>query len=479
MNPPLMMLRDAGQEISSFSLNREFSPVARMHPDHSTFVLSRPHAMMITTKAAARIFFSGAFLIPPDLRRSTFKTAQYMKIKVKAQDFIVREVSIPSFSDKPHNHAVFRLTKQDWDTFDLIELLARRLKISKQDISTGGIKDRYGITEQLISIKNRRGLQEAVMALPPEDNFKLSFVGFHSAAITAKDIRGNHFTITIRDIPPADLGRLLANAEIVKQWGIPNYYDEQRFGGARHGKGFMGKEIFRGSREKALRLYFEPSKFDDPRTRTLKSCILENWSHWDRCLEGARGEYRKVLTYLSQHRRAFHKALSLIDRRFLVFTLNAYQSLLFNRILSAYLEELQPEHDLHLDRLPYSQGFFLFHREVSEALFEQLQSKNLPVPGWDSRIEDPRIAEITAEVLEREGIELRDLKVRQMSRVYINGVERPAILLPKDFGVEGNGEDELYENREKLTLRFFLPRGGYATLIVKRLEAGGQSRSRS
>jgi tRNA pseudouridine13 synthase len=396
-----------------------------------------------------------------------------MKIKVKAEDFAVREEAALLPSPEPQAHAVFRLTKQDWDTFDLLDLLARRLKILKQDISTGGIKDRYGKTEQLISIKNRRGLRAAIATLPPEENYNLSFVGYHPAAVTARDIRGNHFSITIRDIDPNHLERLLANAESVKRWGVPNYYDEQRFGSARHGKGFMGKEIFRGSREKALRLYFEPSKLDEPRTRNLKSRVLENWGRWDRCLESAVGEQRRILTYLCEHRRAFHKALSLIDRRFLVFVLNAYQSFLFNRILSEYLEDLQQEHDLHLDRLSYSQGCFLFYRELPETLFDKLRGCRLPVPGWDTRIEDPRIAEITAEVLEREGIELRDLKVRQLSRLYINGVERAAILLPDNFVVAGIGEDELYENRKKLTLQFFLPRGGYATLIVRRLEAGG------
>ena len=397
-----------------------------------------------------------------------------MKIKVKPEDFVVREVALFEPSAEPRAHAVFRLVKQDWDTFDLVDLIARRLQIPKQDISAGGIKDRYGKTEQLISIKNRQGLTAAVAALPPEDNFKIAFVGYHPAAVTARDIRGNQFTITIRDIPAGDLERFMANALIAKRWGVPNYYDEQRFGGARHGKGFMGKEIFRGSRERALRLYFEPSKFDEPRTRALKSCVLKNWYHWDRCSERAFGEYRRILAYLSQHGRAFHRALGLIDRRFLVFMLNSYQSFLFNQILTGYMEDLQREREITVDTVAYSQGRFLFHRELPEAQFEQLLGLTLPVPGWDSQIEDPRIAEITAAVLEREEMEMTDLKVRQLPRIYVNGVERQAVLLPEDFAVGKVEEDELYNSKKKLTLSFFLPRGGYATLIVKRLAAGGR-----
>lgn len=396
-----------------------------------------------------------------------------MKIKVRAEDFLVREVSSLQPTPRPQAQAIFRLSKQDWDTFDLIDLLARRLKVPKQDISAGGIKDRHGKTEQLISIKNRPGLPAGVRALPGQENFHLEFLGYHPTAITAKDIRGNHFTIIIRDIASEEAERILGTARIVSRFGVPNYFDEQRFGSARHGKGFMGKEIFRGSREKALRLYFEPSKYDKPGTRSLKSCVLENWYRWDRCLQDASGEIRRILTYLSNHGRAFHKALNLIDRSYLVFVLNAYQSFLFNRILSEYLEELQKEHGFAADTIPYSRGSFRFYRELAEGLFEQLQGTRLPVPGWDSRITDPLISGAAATVLKQEGIDLRDLKVRQLSRIYINGVERPAILLPQDFSAGEVEKDELYDNRNKMTLKFFLPRGGYATLIVKRLQAGG------
>jgi len=394
-----------------------------------------------------------------------------MKIKVKAEDFVVCEESTLSLSPEPLNHAVFRLIKEDWDTFALIDLLARKLKTPKRDFSIGGLKDRHGKTEQLLSIRNSRNLRAAVDALPAEEKYSLVFHGFCSEPITARDIRGNHFTITVRDISAGELERSLANAEIVRRWGVPNYYDEQRFGSARHGRGFMGKEIFRESREKALRLYFGPSKLDDSKTRALKTCVLDNWYHWDRCLDGAFGEYRRILTYLLTHRQAFHKALSLIDRRFLVFVLNAYQSFLFNQILSGYLEDLQREHGFSADRCTYSQGEFLFYGELPIILFELLRKQKLPVPGWDSRIANPRLAEITARVLESEAIELSDLKVRQLSLIYINGVERPAILLPENFAVAEVGDDELYTNKKRMTLKFFLPRGGYATLIVKRLEA--------
>ena len=91
---------------------------------------------------------------------------------------------------------MFRLSKTSWDTFDLIDLLARTWGVSRRDISVGGMKDRHGSTEQLISV---RALREAPRPLS-EKNFSLTFEGWSQAPVTARDVRGNRFAVTVRDL---------------------------------------------------------------------------------------------------------------------------------------------------------------------------------------------------------------------------------------------------------------------------------------
>ncbi|MBN1834360.1 MAG: tRNA pseudouridine(13) synthase TruD, partial [Spirochaetales bacterium] len=188
-----------------------------------------------------------------------------MKIKVRPEDFQVREQAAIGVRQEPDRYAVFSLAKSQWDTFDLVDLLARRLRVAKSDISFGGIKDRFGATEQLISVRVPAGSGRAASGprgwreKPEDRNFSLRFLGYSPEAITARSIAGNHFTITLRDMDPREAERCREGAQSIRQWGVPNYYDEQRFGSARHGKGFMGKEIFLGRRKQALQLYFEPS----------------------------------------------------------------------------------------------------------------------------------------------------------------------------------------------------------------------------
>ena len=296
----------------------------------------------------------------------------------------------------------------------------------------------------------------------------MHFLGWTDRPASAREVRGNRFTITLRDIGPGEIQRFSRNIATVARCGFPNYFDEQRFGSARHGAGFMGKEICLGRREAALRLYFTPSKHDDQKTRKLKRCVIENWGSWDRCSGMGFGEYGRILSYLADSRRAYHQALQMIDRRFLLFVVNAYQSFLFNEILARLLRELAAENGFPLHSLRYAFGSYEFWEALPDDIERRLRAASLPVPGHDSVVTDDAIRRILHEVLATEGIRLADLRVRQMRRIVVHGVQRAALVVPEDMGSEA-ADDDLYPGKKKMSLRFFLPRGSYATILVKRI----------
>jgi tRNA pseudouridine13 synthase len=112
---------------------------------------------------------------------------------------------------------------------------------------------------------------------------------------------------------------------------------------------------------------------------------------------------------------------------------------------------------------------YRFYHDLPPTLAREVSGIHLPVPGHDTECADPRVGRILAEVLEEEGIGLADLRVRQMHGIHVGGVERPAIVVPVDFSVSAPEPDDQYPGRLKTVLRFFLPRGSYATLLIKRL----------
>jgi tRNA pseudouridine13 synthase len=302
-----------------------------------------------------------------------------------------------------------------------------------------------------------------------DKNFHAELEGYSQSPVTARAVRGNRFSLVLRDMTDAEIRSAGVNLRAAQSTGIPNYYDEQRFGSARHGGGFMGKSIFLGRREEALKLYFLASKHDDQKTRKLKKLVTEKWGRWDECMDPAFGEYGRVLSYLKAHPRAFHKALSVIDRRFLVFALNAYQSFLFNEVLRRYIQGLAEKHTFPVKSLKYAFGTYLFPESLGEAARAELSGKELPVPGYDTQVQDPVERAIVEEVVGAEGIRLSDLRVRQMRRLDIHGVMRPAMANLGGLEEPGVDSDELYPGRKKMSISFFLPRGSYATILIKRI----------
>jgi tRNA pseudouridine13 synthase len=76
--------------------------------------------------------------------------------------------------------------------------------------------------------------------------------------------------------------------------------------------------------------------------------------------------------------------------------------------------------------------------------------------------------ELLNTILSEEGLNQEQLKLKGFREMFFSRGERAALCLPTGltFAV---GPDELHPQRQRLTLAFELPRGCYATLIVKRI----------
>ena len=60
------------------------------------------------------------------------------------------------------------------------------------------------------------------------------------------------------------------------------------------------------------------------------------------------------------------------------------------------------------------------------------------------------------------------MKIKGMDKPYFSKGERVACVRPTGWSCTGDADD-LNRGRRKLTLRFELPRGSYATMLVKRI----------
>lgn len=383
-----------------------------------------------------------------------------MKIKVKPEDFIVEEI-ISLKPSKKGPYTLLKLQKQYWNTLDVINLISRRLKIPKNLFFRAGLKDRYSSSTQYLSFKGE--FKEKIV----EKNFKLFPVGKIPRPVLPDVLLGNRFSITLRSLEENEIKKINSNYQAIIEYGFPNYFDTQRFGSARHGKGFFAKLIMHQHYNGALKtLLCYPTKEEGKSIKLFKRCCAQHWGDLSPCYNLVPREYKEIVDYLIAHPADYKGAIKKIDREMLNIYLLAYQSFIFNQVLCLVIKDSGTD----TFEVPYSFGKFLFYRHLNKKNKEFLENVSIPLINEKVKM-GGYIGEKIRYVLSEEGLVLRNFK---LSKLRLRGVRfklfmRPAIVFPGDFKIGKVENDELYRGKWQLTTQFILPPGTYATILIKRL----------
>jgi tRNA pseudouridine13 synthase len=384
-----------------------------------------------------------------------------MKLKQQPEDFQVAELTDVNPSAGPF--AFYRLEKRGWSTPDALQALRRRWHLDLGRVSYGGLKDRHAQTVQYLTIF--RG--------PPHDlthhKVQVHYLGQVPQPYTSKDIRANRFRVVLRSLAGNELAAAEQALSEVQCGGVPNYFDDQRFGSVEAGGEFMAHALVQGRFEDALRLALaSPYEHDRGPQKREKELLRSHWGDWPRLKQQLpRGHARSLIDYLVGHPSDFRGAIARLRPDLRGLYLSAYQSHLWNRMLARWLEQhAQPEQLLAVQlRL----GTVPMHRGLDAVVRDKLTALALPLPSARLKLEadDPRLASVQS-VLAEEGLELKQMQVKGLRDVFFSKGERAALCIPAGLQFEA-AVDEKNPGRHAMILSFELPRGAYATLIVKRI----------
>jgi len=375
-----------------------------------------------------------------------------MKIRQKPEDFVVVELDRCELA-RTGPYAVYKLHKWDIGTIEAVQAIARTWTLSRPQISFGGLKDRHARTEQLISI---RGGPDRPLEGP---GFRLTFLGRSREPVTRASFQGNRFEITVRDLVEIpDLAPL-------KRHGLPNYFDDQRFGSLRGTEGeFIGRALVRGEYEKALRLALaSPSAADRRDERELKTRMRDRWGDWAALArECPPSPQQRVAAFLAGRPGAFGFAFEILDPDLRVLLLSAYQSWLWNRTLAEVIRTLPDPYEV-----AYAAGKHVFFRTLAPDDRRRLEGLVVPLISPSQKF-DGALGEIVAGILREERIEQRQFRLKKAPRTFFGKGQREALVVPAGLKAS-TGTDDLNRGRRKMTLSFELPKGSYATILLKRL----------
>lgn len=248
--------------------------------------------------------------------------------------------------------------------------------------------------------------KEAVEKLKIKD-IELVFVGYSNEKMNNEMLQGNSFKITLRGLEK----EIRALPKL-----IPNYFDEQRFG-------------------------------TNARNHLVGEAIVKR-------------EFGRACD-LMQIKADNNPINALIAKKELLFLcFNAYQSYLFNLALAEYVRK----HASNVVETEYNAGKLAFG-DISA-----VKNVALPLVHFDTEFENDEIKRIYEKILKEQGIKLSDFLIRQMPNLVQSSPSRMAFVAVKDYKTFSFEKDELNEGLMKQVVSFSLPKGSYATIVVKWLE---------
>jgi len=331
--------------------------------------------------------------------------------------FFVEEVPLFKFSNKGSN-LILKIRKSDMSTFKLITVIAKATRLEQRDIGYAGLKDKSATTIQYISIPKQ--YEKDVLKNLTTEKIEIIKKFYSKFPIKVGQLKGNMFSIVLHNVTLEAKKNIEKVAAEMVEKGIPNYYGYQRFG--EDARSYLqGKEIahsgkkLKGAKEKLL-------------VSAYQSYLYNNWL----------SERISISKTISSN--AIDTAASILKYPKELVEVLAKQPHFFKLFIGDDMQSY-----------PYGKSYFLqdFNRSSKEFMEHKSSPTGLLVGSKVKRaLSDARHLE---EAYDDD--ELYALK----------GDRRYAWIFPEELSFLYNQE------REELTIDFYLPKGAYATTFLEEI----------
>ncbi len=372
------------------------------------------------------------------------------RLKERIEDFQVWELprgKPVSEREEENEYTIFTLEKWNWDSNRALTALARGLRVSVKRFGIAGTKDRRAVTRQKVSVWK---IGEEELKKVRIKGLTLSDFSKSSERITLGDLEGNRFEVVVRGIG-LDEGTVRQRLEKTfreMEKGIPNVFGEQRFGTTRPVTAMVGRALLKGDFEQACRIYlartFEGERKDSTEARAR---LDKNWGRKEAYLEALK-EFpmrldfeRGMLDSLSKLPTDFAAALRRLPKRLRKMFINAVQAEIWNSVVERH----------------------------SDGLVQQ----ELPLPGYDTAFDSGNeLHKEMKKAMESGGITLDSFRLPHSPELATTGGTRKVLLVPEGMELAEVAPDEFNEGKLKVKIRFSLPAGAYATVVLEHITGG-------
>ncbi|HOZ04434.1 MAG TPA: tRNA pseudouridine(13) synthase TruD [Arenimonas sp.] len=203
------------------------------------------------------------------------------KFRSVPEDFHVEEIDAFEAQGEGE-HLLLTIEKRGLNTAFVAKELSKWAGIGEMGIGYAGLKDRHAVTRQRFTVHLPKKVAPDFSSLKI-DGVKLLESHWHHRKLPRGALAGNRFTLLLRDIE-GDVGAIENRLENIRDFGLPNYFGEQRFGRERANVG-MALKMFAGDRVKREQRSIYLSAARSEIFNAVLASRIEN-KNWLSALEG-------------------------------------------------------------------------------------------------------------------------------------------------------------------------------------------------
>ncbi|XP_019265836.1 PREDICTED: multisubstrate pseudouridine synthase 7 isoform X2 [Nicotiana attenuata] len=370
----------------------------------------------------------------------------------------------------------FHLFKENKDTQEALNVIAKMLGVQPRSFGFAGTKDKRAVTTQRVTVFKQRAsrvaaLNERLIGIKVGDFCHVK------EGLLLGQLYGNRFTITLRGVSADSEDIIKASAVALGEHGFINYFGLQRFGSSSVPTHLIGAALLRGEWKAAVSLILDPREGEKNAISTVREYYKESGD-----IDGTLRQLprhlvaeRAILQCLKKSPGNCLQALKGIPRTLRMMYVHSYQSYLWNHAASmrvqkhgfdqvvlgdlVYSKEQPKEKETFVaecedvngnDMDDYSNLDETSETDLPEeknisvkAINEEdlisgtytIEDVLLPLPG--SRVIYPSndIGEVYCDLAQKDGISLTETahKIKEFSITNMTGAYRRVFQKPKDF----------------------------------------------
>lgn len=398
-------------------------------------------------------------------------------IKQRDEDFLVEEIPLYTPCGEGEHIYLF-VEKRGMSTTEMVDVIARHFGVDDYAVGYAGMKDKYALTRQVVSVHTPGKRPEDFPSLRHE-GIGILWTDLHTNKLRLGHLKGNRFSIRIREVDPLRVVDVHRCVRLLSERGVPNLFGAQRFG-YRLNNHVLGQHLLRREFGRLLDGYLGVERAGmEQRREDGNEEAAESRRHYDagdiaRAAETMPAHMRNERDALRALRRGAspEEAVRSIHPVQIRFWISAFQSAMFNQLVSermadGLLQRLVPG-DIAM-KMSNGAMFDVDQETLADPMTAQRLSRfeiapTAPLWGPRTKPAQGEIGRREQHVLARAGTNVHAIEgTSDEFGVSVLGTRRAARIPLVDPEVEG-GVDE---HGAFIRIAFELPSGSFATAVLR------------